>query len=172
MQDIIEQPSERDEQIYEAWQSGGKTHRALARQFETSLMEIDIAIDRCMLPFTTATRMRAFKRENQRLENVCAYYYAKAMAGDLDSAHVYARCSERLSAINGWSSVNIKLDPVAAQAAEQPSQHEQIKDAIMRIAKGPNWRELVDERLHDLPASGSGKVLAPPTDPSADDENL
>jgi hypothetical protein len=131
-------------------------------------MEIDLAIDRCMLPFTTATRMRAYKRENQRLENVCAYYYAKAMAGDLDSAHVYARCSERLAAINGWSSVNIKLDPVAAQVAEQPTQHERIKDAIMTLAKGPRWRELVDERLRDLPANGNGDALAPPIAPSAD----
>jgi hypothetical protein len=33
MQDIVEQPSERDEEIYAAWESGKKMLRGLARQF-------------------------------------------------------------------------------------------------------------------------------------------
>jgi hypothetical protein len=163
MQDIIGPvPSKRDEEIYEAWQSSGKTLRVLAREFSTSVMEIDLAIDRCMLPFTTATRMRAYKRENQRLENVCAHYYGKAMEGDLDSGHLYARCNERLAAINGWTSVNIRMDSVAAQAAEQLSDHEQIKRAILGMARGnPDHK----------PGDGNGAALAPPVAPSADDEN-
>ena len=165
MQDIIE-PSERDELIYEAWQSSGKSLRVLAREFSTSVTEIDLAIDRCMLPFTTATRMRAYKRENQRLENVCAYYYAKTMEGDIDAGHLFARCDERLAAINGWTSVNIRMDPLAAQAAEQPSQHELIRDRIMTIARGPNWRDLppddIDKKFGIDYRVGNGSKDDPP----------
>jgi len=77
------------------------------------------------------TQMRAYKREIQKLEDVGTHYYAKAMQGEIESAHVYARINERYCAMQGWSSVNIRLDPYAAQVKEQPSQHEQIRDAIL-----------------------------------------
>jgi len=155
MQDIVEQiPSEEDERIYALWQSG-KTLRTCAREMGISPLEVEYAIDRCLPPFSSASQLRAYKRDLQRLDDVGSYYYTKAMAGDLDSAHIYARINERRSSMSGWSSVNVRLDPVAAQTAERPSQHERIKDAIMRLAKGPNWRQLVDERLNDLPTNGA-----------------
>jgi hypothetical protein len=173
MRDLIEQAqSDRDEEIYSAWEGGKKSLRGLARQFGVSVSEIGQAIDRCLPPFNSQTQMRAYKREIQKLEDVGTHYYAKAMEGDLDSGHLYARINERYCAMQGWSSVNVRLDPYQAQTEQKPSQHEQIKDAIMRIAKGPNWRELVDERLNDLPAKtdGNGAALAPPTAPSEDDQ--
>jgi hypothetical protein len=140
MQVIVEQPSERDEEIYAAWESGKKTLRGLARQFGLSVPEIGLAIDRCLPPFNTQTQMRAYKREIQKLEDVGTHYYAKAMQGEIESAHVYARINERYCAMQGWSSVNIRLDPYAAQVKEQPSQHEQIRDAIFRLKYGPQWK--------------------------------
>jgi hypothetical protein len=86
------------------------------------------------------TQMRAYKREIQKLEDVGTHYYAKAMQGEIESAHVYARINERYCAMQGWSSVNIRLDPYAAQVKEQPSQHEQIRDAIFRLKYGPQWK--------------------------------
>jgi hypothetical protein len=167
MQEIIgPTPTDRDQEIYEAWQ-GGKSPRTLARELRVSMLEIELSIDRCLPPFTSAAALRAFKREFQRLDDVSAYYYTKAMQGDHDSAHVVARVSERKSSMAGWNSVSVKLDAVAAQAAERPSQHERIKNAIMTLARGPNWRQLVDERLNDLPESGNGKD-APPTAPDSE----
>jgi len=155
MRDLVEQtPSEQDEAIYEAWQSG-KSLRVLAREFSTSVIEIDRAIDRCLPPFTSVTQMRAFKREFQRMEDIGTKYHAKAMEGDIDAAHICARINERRCAMGGWTSVNIRLDPYAAQVKEEPSGHEQIKAAILRIAR----------------PSGNGAALAPPTAPSADDQN-
>src|SRR5215813_7533075 len=116
MEDIGEQPSERDEAIYAAWESG-KSLRILARNFETSVTEVERAIDRCLPPFTTQNQMRAYKRELQRLEDLGAKYYALAMADDKNTefAHVYARVNERRCSMAGWSSVNIRLDPYSAQ---------------------------------------------------------
>jgi hypothetical protein len=60
MQDIIEQtPSEQDEQIYAAWESG-KTLRVCARQFGVSVVEVERAIDRCLPVFNSQTQMRAY----------------------------------------------------------------------------------------------------------------
>ena len=129
MPDMIEQaPSERDEEIYSQWEGGKKTLRSLARQFGLSVPEIGEAIDRCLPPFNTPNQLRAYKREIQKLEDAGTKYHARAMEGDIDSGHLYARINERYCAMQGWSSVNIRLDPYAAQIKEQPSSHEKIRD--------------------------------------------
>src|SRR5262245_19615645 len=159
MQDIVEQPSERDEAIYAAWESG-KSLRVLARDFETSVMEIERAIDRVLPPFTTQNQMRAYKRELQRLEDIGAKYHALAMADDAspEMAHIFARLNERRCAMAGWSSINVRLDPYAAQVREEPSSYARITSVLMSL-KYPNGRP------------GDGDALAPPTAPSADDQN-
>src|SRR5262245_43681262 len=158
-------PSERDEQIYEAWESGKKTPRVLARQFGVSRMVVEQAIDRCLPVFNSQNQMRAYKREIHKLEDVGTVYYAKAMEGDIDSAHVYARINERYCAMQGWSSVNIRLDPYAAQVKEEPTQHEKIRDAIFRIKYGPQWQP------SDTFAPDGSLLASPSTAPSADGEN-
>src|SRR5262249_25786859 len=159
MEDIGQQPSERDEAIYAAWESG-KSLRILARNFETSVTEIEHAIDRCLPPFTTQNQMRAYKRDLQRLDDVSAFYYAKAMAGDCDSAHIFCRVQERRSAVSGWSSVNVRLDPYAAQVQEEPSSYDKIRAAIWRIARP--GQPMPDSWKDDVAAA----ALVPPVAPS------
>jgi hypothetical protein len=163
MEELI--PSERDEEIYSAWEGGKKTLRVLARQFETSVTEIGMAIDRCLPVFNSTTQMRAYKREIQKLEDAGGYYYAKAMEGEIESAHVYARINERYCAMQGWSSVNIRLDPYAAQVKEEPTQHEKIRDAIFRLKYGPQWQP------SDTFAPDGSLLASPSTAPSADGES-
>jgi len=136
MQDMVEViPSERDEAIYAAWESG-KTLRVLAREFGISPLQVEQAIDRCLPVFSTQTQMRAYKREIQKLEDLGTKYYAKAMHDEIESAHIYARINERYCAMQGWTSVNIRLDPYAAQVQEQaPPRHELIRAAIMRLTQ-------------------------------------
>jgi len=154
MQDMIDQtPSEEDERIYALWQSG-KTLRVCAREMGVSPLEAEYAIDRCLPPFSSASQFRAYKRDLQRLDDVSAYYYAKAMAGDLDSAHIFARVNERRCAMSGWSSMTIKMDPIAAQTAEQPTRFDKIHAAIMRVARGEQ---------------ANGGALAPPISPATDE---
>src|SRR5262245_19197365 len=104
MPNMIEQtPSERDQAIYAAWDSGGETLRVLARRFNTSMTDIERAIDRCLPVFNTQTQMRAYTRELHKLEDVGAFYHTRAMTGDIDSGHLYARINERYCAMQGWS---------------------------------------------------------------------
>jgi len=160
MQEIIgPTPSDRDQEIYEQWQ-GGKSPRTLACELRVSMLEIEQAIDRCLPPFTSAAALRAFKREFQRLDDVSAYYYTKAMQGDHDSAHVVARVSERKSSMAGWNSVNVKLDAVAAQAAEKPSQHEQMRATILAfLDRMPPAQKALRERLQNIDAEEALRLL-------------
>jgi len=99
---------------------------------------VEQAIDRCAGLQHADSDAGIQEREIQKL--VGTKYYARAMGGDIDSGHLYARINERYCAMQGWTSVNIRLDPYAAQIKEQPSQHEQIRDAIFRIKYGPQWQ--------------------------------
>ena len=45
--------------------------------------------------------MRAYKREIQKLEDVGTKYYTKAMQGEIESAHIFARINERYCAMQG-----------------------------------------------------------------------
>jgi len=149
--------SERDEAIYAAWE-GGKTLRVLARQFETTVIEVERALDRLLPAFDAQTNLRALKREVQQMEDLTRKFYEKAMAGDVDCAHLVARLNERSCSMRGITSLTIKLDPIAAQTDGQPTRFDKIHAAIMRVARGEQ-------------ANGNGAALAPPTAPSTDDED-
>jgi len=95
---------------------------------------------------------------------VGGYYYAKAMKGEVESAHVYARINERYCAMQGWSSVNIRLDPYQAQVKEEPSGHQKIFQAIMRLKYGPQWQP-GDPGDGTLALDSNGNRIAPPTVP-------
>ena len=166
MEELI--PNERDEEIYAAWESG-KTPRVCASEFGVSRMEAERAIDRCLPVFNSKTEMMAYKRERQKLDDIGSKYHAQAMAGDIDSGHLYARINERRCAMAGWTSVNVRLDPYNAQTEEQPTEYEQIKAAILRVANSapPAQREAVNliskigpERALALLKAGAGEIEA------------
>jgi hypothetical protein len=172
-------PSERDEEIYAAWE-GGKTPRVCAREFGVSRMEAERAIDRCLPVFNSKTEMMAYKRERQKLDDIGSKYHAQAMAGDIDSGHLYARINERRCAMAGWTSVNVRLEPYSAQVKEEPSRFEKIHAAIMRVAdEAPPAQRAAIKRMEELGfekalelLNGNGAALAPPTVPSAPDPDL
>ena len=91
------------------------------------------------------------------MEDLNSEFYAIAKRDkSIEAAHLCARLNERICAMNGWSSFNLKMDPIAAQAAEQLSDHEQIKRAILGIARGnPDYK---------LKGNGNDPALAPPTE--------
>ena len=69
----------------------------------------------------------------------------------------------------GWTSVNVRLDPYNAQTEEQPTEYEQIKAAILRVANSapPAQREAVNliskigpERALALLKAGAGEIEA------------
>src|SRR5262245_19419480 len=141
MRDIVEQtPSERDEAIYSAWEDGAGL-RTLAREFGLPVAQIEAALDRMLPAFDSQNQLRAFKREIARLEDLSSEFFTIAKRDkDRDCAHLVARLNERIASMRGWTSVNIRMDPIAAQAHQEPSSHDQSRAAIMRIARGPDWQ--------------------------------
>jgi hypothetical protein len=130
--------SEQDEQIFAAWKAG-KGQRAIAREMGVSQMEVERAIDRALPELSQQTQARSYKRQLFLMEDLNTEFYAIAKRDkSIEAAHLCARLNERICAMNGWTSVNIKMDPVAAQVAERPTEHELIRDAIWSLAKGPD----------------------------------
>jgi ABC-type phosphate transport system auxiliary subunit len=155
MNDMIEAPS--DEQVYEAWQGSSKSFRVLAREMGLSVMQVEQSVDRMLPVFDAQTNLRALKREIQQVEDLTRKFYEKAMREmNIECAHLVARLNERTCAMRGITSLTIKLDPVAAQVAEQPKRFDRMYEQIM------NFKHRND---------GNGAALAPPSELSSDDRN-
>src|SRR5262249_9814218 len=160
MSDIVEMipVNEQDEQIYAGWEDG-KGLRTLAREFGLSVAQIEQALDRCLPMFNGTNQLLAFKRELRRLEDLSSEFYTIARREKCrDSAHLVARLNERICAMRGWSPVNIRMDPFTTQQAAAPDEYDQIFTAIMRVARGPDWK----------PPAGNGGEL--PSLPSMPDD--
>jgi hypothetical protein len=144
--------SELHERVFESW-SSGKSLRAVSREFGIPLSETERIIDRALPQFDAPHQIRAFKRELERLENLASEFYTIAKRDkDAEAGHLAARLNERLCAMRGWTSVNIKLDPMSAQLAEKPKSYDLIREAVFRIAgRSPP----------PLAASGNGAASAP-----------
>jgi hypothetical protein len=143
-----------EQAVFRAWEAG-KAPRVLAREFSLSLTEVERILDHMLPAFDGQHQLRAFKRELQRMEDLSGEFFTLAKRDHCrDSAHLVARLNERICAMRGWSPVNIRMDPLTVQAAEQPKSHERIREAIMAVARGSNWRNGAGQL--DSPAAGNG----------------
>ena len=136
MADIVEliPGSERDEAIFRAWEAG-KGPQVLAREFGIPVTEVERILDRCLPAFDAGHNLYAFKRELRRLEDLSSEFFIIAKRDkDRDCAHLVARLNERICAMRGFTSINIRMDPLATQSASQPSRHEKIREAIFALA--------------------------------------
>jgi len=135
----------------------GRSARSISKELHCTTADVDASLDRTLPKITNEAKRRIIALDLDRLDELLKVFLARAIEkADAQAGLLAVKILERKSALLGFDSPQ-KLDIVQVQAQEQPTQHEKIKDAIMRLAKGPNWRELVDERLHDLPANGNGK---------------
>src|SRR5262249_28382682 len=130
----IEDQSER---IFELWQ-GGAGLRQIARQVGISRAAVEQALDRALPTLSQFTQARAYKRQLFLMEDLNSEFYAIAKGDEsidtrISAAHICARLNERICAMSGWSSFTLKMDPVAAQAAEQPSSYDKITAVLMNL---------------------------------------
>ena len=138
----------------------------MAREFGLSVTQIQAALDRALPAFDAKNQLLAFKRELHRLQDLSDEFFVIAKRDkDHESAHLVARLNERIAAMRGWTSINIRMDPYTVQSEAQPSRHERIKEAIMRLTNDqpPARREAVNlidklghERALELLKAGSG----------------
>ena len=139
MGDMVElvPTSQLDQDIFESW-SKGKSLRIVSREFNLSLSEVERTIDRFLPAYDPPHSLRAFKREIERLESLAAEVYSAGIRDkDPEFIHLYARLNERLCAMRNWGAFTIRLDPVATEATQQPTQHQKIREALFRLAGRP-----------------------------------
>jgi len=162
----MDRDSERDEAITEE-RIAGKSVRALAKLHNCSGTEIEAAIDRKLnYELDQRQRLRLVKLSVGRIESLMSAFYERATKDrDVSAGVLCVKLEERLALLLGLDHPQQqRLDVYQVEPREQPSDHEQIKNAIMTLSKGPNWRSLVDERLQDLPANGNGNGSPEPQD--------
>src|SRR5215471_20494749 len=136
--DIVEliPVNEQDEAVYRAWEAG-KGLRALSREFALSLTQIEQILDRMLPAFDAQNQLRAFKREIERLESLSSEFYTIAKRDKCrDSAHLVARLNERICAMRGWSPVNVRMDPLTADADRGgQGSFQKLYEMVLRIGK-------------------------------------
>jgi len=140
MPDMVEliPASELDEAIFRAWEDG-KGPQALSREFAIPIRRVEEIIDRMLPVFDAQNQLRAFKRELRRLEDLSGEFFAIAKRDkNTECAHLVARLNERICAMRGIGPMNVRMDPLTVQVAEQPSRHERIKEVILRLTRGSN----------------------------------
>jgi hypothetical protein len=139
----------------------GRSVRSISKELHCTTVEVDEALDRVLPKIDNAAKLRIIALDLDRLDQLLKTFFTRAIEKvDAQAGLLVVKILERKAALLGLDSPQ-KLDIVQVQAQKEPTQHEKIKDAIMRIARGPNWRELVDENLHDLPANGNGNGSEP-----------
>ena len=164
----MDRDDDRDESIVEARITGTST-RALAKLHRCTSSEVEEVIDR-KLDFVLdgSARLKAVKLDLARIETLMAPFFERATKDcDVAAGTLCCKLLERRALLLGLDqSPTARVDVYQIQASEQPSRHDRIMDAIMRVARGPNWRDLPPDDIDK--GIRSGAALAPPTAPSAD----
>src|SRR5262245_53089075 len=140
-----------EEAVFRAWEEGKGPH-ALSREFALSIRRVEEIIDRTLPVFDAQNQLRAFKRELRRLEDLSGEFFAIAKRDkNHESAHLVARLNERICAMRAFSTLNLRLDPLTVQVAEQPSSQDRIAAAINRLVEqAPPAQRALRQRCRSL----------------------
>ena len=168
MADVVELvpvDDRQDQAVFLAWESG-KGPQALSREFGLTVTQVEQILDRMLPVFDAQNQLRAFKRELRRLEDLSGEFFSIAKRDkNHESAHLVARLNERICAMRGFSSVNVRLDPLTVQVAEQPSSHDRIAAAINHLVEqAPPAQRALRERLQQLDPETALALLNSGTD--------
>ena len=157
MNDSIKADEARDDFILQERLSG-RSARSISKELCCTVADVDASLDRTLPKIDNAAKLRIIALDLDRLDELMKVFFKRAIEKqDCQAGLLVVKILERKAAILGTDAAQ-KLDIVQVQAQKEPSQHDKIKDAIMRVARGPNWQELVDEKLNDLPTNGNGSV--------------
>jgi len=116
----------------------GKSARAISKQLRCTVGEVDAALDRVLPKLDNAARLRHISLDLNRLDRLLEVFYKRAVEDvDTQAGLLCVKIMERKAAMLGLDSPQ-KLDIVQLQAAKEPTRHEKITAAIMRLRSGPS----------------------------------
>jgi hypothetical protein len=162
----MDRDDERDEAIAEA-RISGTSSRALAKQYGCTNREIEEAIDRRLsYELDNRQKLRLVKLSLGRIEALMFPFFEKAVKDkDVAAGTLCCKLEERLALLLGLDHPTTqRVDVYQVEEQQQPSGHEQIRAAIMKVARGPNWQP--------PDANGDGNAVGTLSDLSDDKPNI
>jgi hypothetical protein len=110
-----------DENAVLSLRLSGMSIRRLSRHFGCSETTVLDVLDRALPPLSTETRVRLYREDIARIDDLLIAFYPKAKQGDGPAAQICLRLLERRSAMTGTDAPQ-RLDVVVAQAtADAPA---------------------------------------------------
>jgi hypothetical protein len=151
-------PEQRDEEAVVTALLAGRTVNSVRKQYNLTIDEIDAIIARAW-PVDNRARVRMIMTDLGKLDRLIAEFYKRALLSHDVTAAAYAtvaiKAMERKHALTGMEAAT-RIDlQITQQLNEAPSQHDQIKAAILSMARGRRQ----DDADGDAGAVGT---LAPP----------
>jgi hypothetical protein len=121
-----------DELILHDRMYSGMSIRRLSRKHGISEDQVLKALDRVLPPLSPETRVRIFREDLHRLDEMLAAHYPAARTGSSSSAMTCLRILERRSAMVGHDSP-LRVDVLLQPKADAPSSTEQLLLELQRI---------------------------------------
>jgi len=129
----------------------GRSARSIGKELHCPVSEVDESLDRTLPKITNEAKRRIIALDIDHLDELLKVFFNRAVEKvDAQAGLLVVKILERKSALLGLDSPQ-KLDVVQVQAHKEPSSHERIKEAIMRVANsGTPAQRAVRRLLNEL----------------------
>jgi len=150
MSDTSKADAARDDFILQERLSG-RSVRSISKELHCTTAEVDQALDRVLPKIDNNAKLRIIALDLDRLDQLLKTFFTRAMEKvDAQAGLLVVKILERKAALLGLDSPQ-KLDIVQVQAQKEPSGHDKIKEAIMRLANSaPPAQRAAIRRMEEL----------------------
>ena len=124
----------------------GRSARSISKELHCTTADVDASLDRTLPKITNDAKRRIIALDLDRLDELLKVFFTRAVEKvDAQAGLLAVKILERKAALLGLDSPQ-KLDVVQVQAVKEPSRHEKIREAIMRITdqQPPAEREAIN----------------------------
>jgi hypothetical protein len=119
----------------------GRSARSISKELRCAVADVDASLDRTLPKITNDAKRRLVALDLDRLDGLIQVFYKRAIEKvDAQAGLLVVKILERKAALLGLDQPQ-KLDVVAVQAAEEPSSHDVIRAAILRVARPGQFRD-------------------------------
>jgi len=129
----------------------GRSARSISKELRCTVGEVDESLDRTLPKITNEAKRRIIALDLDRLDELLKVFFNRAVEKvDAQAGLLVVKILERKAALLGLDSPQ-KLDVVQVQAQKEPSQHDRIKEAILRVANSaPPAQRAAIRRIEEI----------------------
>jgi hypothetical protein len=127
----------------------GTSIRRLAREFKIPEYQVLQSLDRSLPPISAETRVRLYREDLCRLDDMLTAFYPQAKNGMQGAATICLKLLERRSAMTG-SDAPQRVDVTVKQAAEEPNSTIMLLNELNRIAAERDPKTIEGEPIGEV----------------------